>query len=374
MKKVLIILGTRPEAIKFAPVIHKLNEYSEQFETAVCSTGQHSEMLYQVVDYFDLKLDYDLKLMKTGQTLSGLTSALASRLSDVIDEFGPDIILVQGDTTTAFMGALIGYYHQIKVGHVEAGLRTDNKFAPFPEEMNRRLAGVLTDYHFAPTDKARNALLKEGVDPSTINLSGNTVIDALLYTLAKNKLAQPSLDELEKVLDQGRKIVLITGHRRENFGDGFYSICNAIRELADTFPEVNFIYPVHLNPNVQKPVYEILGDHDNIYLVPPMGYVSFVRLMNESHIVLTDSGGIQEEAPSLGKPVLVMRDETERQEAVDAGTAILVGTDKDKIIYEVSRLLTNDEAWNTMSSITNPFGDGNSAQRIVDFLIKVLDD
>ena len=370
MKKVLVVFGTRPEAIKLAPVIHELKAHPSKFNVAACTTGQHKEMLYQVCDYFDLTLDYDLKLMIKGQTLSGLTAALALKLPEVISEFRPDIILVQGDTTSAFVGALSGYYHQVEVGHVEAGLRSDNKFAPFPEEMNRRLAGVLTDHHFPPTERAKNMLLNEGVEESRILVTGNTVIDALHYTLEKIKNSPPSLGSLEEIITNGNKKVLITGHRRENFGEGFSNICQAIRELAHRFKTVDFIYPVHLNPNVQKPVYETLGNLDNVFLVPPMNYLSFVRLLNEAHLVLTDSGGIQEEAPSLGKPVLVMREVTERQEAVEAGTAILVGTDKDKIINESSRLLNDNEAWNTMSRRDNPFGDGNAAQRIADYLLR----
>lgn len=371
MKIVLTIIGTRPEAIKLAPVIHVLQGKPEKYDCKVCLTGQHKEMLYQAVEYFDVKADYDLKLMKTGQTLSQITAALVENLQQVLDELKPDIILVQGDTTSAFIGGLSGYYNKIKVGHVEAGLRTDNKFAPFPEEMNRRLVGVLADYHFAPTERAQNALVREGVSPENIIVTGNTVIDALFYTLNKIEDNPPHLDGLEELLDLDKKIILITGHRRENFGEGFLNICKAIRTIANRYKDVNLIYPVHLNPNVQKPVYEILGDVPNIFLVNPMGYVPFVKLMNASHIVLTDSGGIQEEAPSLGKPVLVMRDVTERQEAVEAGTAILVGTNVEKIIDEVSRLIMNESAWQEMSNLKNPFGDGMSAQRIEEFLSKL---
>lgn len=373
MKNVLVILGTRPEAIKLAPVIHELNKFPEQFKTAVCATGQHSEMLYQAIQHFELTLEYDLKLMKKGQTLSELTAALISKLPKVLEVFCPDIILVQGDTTTAFVGALTGYYYQVEIGHVEAGLRTNNKFAPFPEEMNRRLTGKLTDHHFAPTQKAKESLLNEGVDQSNILITGNTVIDALFYTLKKNKKSLPSLGKLESVLANGHKKVLITGHRRENFGEGFFNICQAIQDLAQRFDNVDFIYPVHLNPNVQEPVYNILENKKNIHLIPPVGYTPFVRLMNEAHIILTDSGGIQEEAPSLGKPVLVMRDVTERPEAVEAGTSILVGTDKNKIFNEASKLLTDTDAWSAMSHIDNPFGDGKASQRIVDYLDKNQD-
>ncbi len=368
MKKVLVIVGTRPEVIKMAPVIQALYSQSDIFITKVCSTGQHSEMLYQAVEYFDINLDYDLKLMKKEQTLSRITAALAKYLPAVLEDFSPHIILVQGDTTSAFVGGLAGYYQQIQIGHVEAGLRTENKFAPFPEEMNRRLLGVLTDHHFAPTQRAKHALLREGIDESRIVVTGNTVIDALFYTLKKNETSPPSLGNLEPVISNGRKMILITGHRRENFGEGFKNICEAIRKLALEFSDTAFIYPVHLNPNVQNPVYKILGGLDNIYLVSPMGYVPFVRLMNAAHIILTDSGGIQEEASSLGKPVLVMREVTERLEAVESGNALLVGTDTSEIFREASRLLTDSAAWNAMSNMSSPFGDGKAAMRIVEYL------
>jgi len=371
VKKILVILGTRPEVIKLAPVIHTLKAAPQQFDVTVCATGQHNEMLYQVLDYFDIIPDIDLKLMKSGQTLSELTAALIARLPAVFEQSRPDVTLVQGDTTTSMTGGLVSYYYQTAVGHVEAGLRTGDKFAPFPEELNRRLLSTLTDYHFAPTQKAADALRREGVEEKSILLTGNTVIDALLYTVAKNEKNRPSLGELDTVLAGEERIVLITGHRRENFGQGFRDICRAIHELASSYKNVQFIYPVHLNPNVQKPVYEILGDLSNIHLVPPIGYVPFVRLMSAAHLILTDSGGIQEEAPSLGKPVLVMREKTERQEAVEAGTAKLVGTDCAKIVREVKRLLDDPGAWDAMSRIKNPFGDGNAAQRICDFLIKI---
>ncbi len=368
MKRILVIIGTRPEVIKMAPVVQALCNQSDIFETKVCSTGQHNEMLYQAVEYFDINLDYDLKLMKKEQTLSQITAALAKFLPDVLEDFKAHTILVQGDTTSAFIGGLVGYYQQIQVGHVEAGLRTENKFAPFPEEMNRRLLGVLTDHHFAPTQRAKQALLQEGVEESRIVVTGNTVIDALFYILKKNEVSTPSLGHLEPVISNGRKMVLITGHRRENFGEGFKNICEAIHKLALEFKDIALIYPVHLNPNVQDPVYRILGKLDNVYLVPPMGYVPFVRLLNAAHIVLTDSGGIQEEASSLGKPVLVMREVTERLEAVESGNALLVGTDKSEIFKEASRLLTDSAAWNAMSKISNPFGDGKAAMRIVEYL------
>ncbi len=371
MKRILVIVGTRPEVIKMAPVIKALRSQPDIFETKVCSTGQHAEMLYHTIEYFDIKLDYDLKLMKEGQTLSQLTAALVKHLPVVFEDFHPHIILIQGDTTSAFVGGLVSYYQQIQIGHIEAGLRTENKYAPFPEEMNRRLVGILSDHHFAPTQRAKQALLHEGVEESQIIVTGNTVIDALFYILKKIEKSPPSLGHLDPIIANGQKIILITGHRRENFGEGFKNICEAIRTLAQELNDIVLIYPVHLNPNVQKPVYKILGKLPNVYLVPPMGYVPFVRLMNAAYIVLTDSGGIQEEAPSLGKPVLVMREVTERQEAVEAGTALLVGADKSKIVYEASRLSTDKAAWNAMSKINNPFGDGKAASRIVDYLAKL---
>ncbi len=367
-KKILIVMGTRPEAIKLSPVIHALQERKDVAETRVCLTGQHKEMLYQAIEHFDIDPDYDLKLMKKDQTLFELSAALIANLDEVLENYKPDLILVQGDTTTAFMGGLAGYYKHIQVGHVEAGLRTANKFAPFPEEMNRRLAGVLADHHFAPTERSKAALMREGVCESSIIVTGNTVLDALLYTLIKVKKNPPVLNGLEEIMNSGRQIVLITGHRRENFGEGFTNICRAIRLLAEKFKDTEFIYPVHLNPNVQEPVYSIVGNLSNVHLISPISYVPFVRLMSAAHVILTDSGGIQEEAPSLGKPVLVMRDTTERQEAVEAGTAILVGTDQDKIVAEVSRLLTDQKAWEVMSNIKNPFGDGISSKRIVSYI------
>jgi UDP-N-acetylglucosamine 2-epimerase (non-hydrolysing) len=370
-KKILILMGTRPEAIKLAPVFYALKEKNHFFETRICLTGQHQEMLHQAIQHFEITPDYDMKLMKKGQTLFELTASLVSNLDRVLNTCKPDMILVQGDTTTAFVGGLAGYYKQIQVGHVEAGLRTTDKFAPFPEEMNRRLVSVLADHHFAPTHRAKKALLKEGVRESAIIVTGNTVIDALIFTLKKVSEKLPHIPGLEDILVTGRKIVLITGHRRENFGEEFNNICGAIQTLSVEFRDVVFIYPVHLNPNVQGPVYSMLGALPNVYLLPPLGYLPFVRLMSASHIILTDSGGIQEEAPSLGKPVLVMRETTERPEAVDSGTAILVGTKKEEIIEEASRLLTDEIAWEIMSKTENPFGDGKSAHRIVEYIERI---
>ena len=367
-KSILIVIGTRPEIIKMAPVIHELYKRSKAFDTKVCLTGQHRELLDQSLQFLNIRTDYDLNIMRKGQTLSGLTMAILNSLPDIVEHAKPQLILVQGDTTTAFASALVGRYHDVQVGHVEAGLRTYNKYAPFPEEINRCLITVLTDYHFAPTPRAKRALIREGVKESDIVVTGNTVVDAILDILERIRTSPPSVGELEGIISNGRKIVLITGHRRESFGKGFENICMAIRSLAQDYDNIDFIYPVHLNPNVQKPVFSILGDLPNVYLVAPLGYVPFVRLMSMSHIILTDSGGIQEEAPSIGKPVLVMREATERPEAAEAGTAILVGTNKDKIVKEVSRLLTDDTAWNRMSNIANPFGDGKAAKRIVDYL------
>lgn len=367
-KRILIVVGTRPEIIKMAPVIHELYKRSTAFDTEVCLTGQHRELLDQSMQFFNVSADYDLNIMRKGQTLTGLTVAILNSLSNIIEHAKPQLILVQGDTTTAFASALVGRYHDVQIGHVEAGLRTYNKYAPFPEEINRCLIGVLADHHFAPTPRAKQALIREGIKESSIVVTGNTVVDAILDILKKIKVSPPSLGELDRIVSNGRRIVLITGHRRESFGKGFENICMAIRSLAQNFDRFDFIYPVHLNPNVQRPVFSILGDVPNVYLVSPLGYVPFVRLMSMSHIILTDSGGIQEEAPSIGKPVLVMREATERPEAAEAGTAILVGTDKDKIVREASELLLDDARRSEMSKISNPFGDGKAAKRIANYL------
>ena len=371
MKKILLVVGTRPEAIKLAPVFHELRNRSDVFKTHVCLTGQHREMLYQAVDYFEIEVNYDLKAMKNNQNLSELTATLANNFQKVVDAFRPQLILVQGDTTSALVGALAGYYNRVQVGHIEAGLRSMNKFSPFPEELNRKLIAVLADHHFAPTRGAEQTLLSEGVLESRIIRTGNTVIDALFFTLKKIEKSPPSLGSLEFVVNNGHKVTLITGHRRENFGEGLENICDAIRKLAEKFDDVIFIYAVHLNPNVQKPVSQILGNLRNVYLVPPLGYVPFVHLLSSAHLVITDSGGIQEEAPSLGKPVLVTREVTERPEAVEAGTAILVGTDQRMIFSEASRLLENDGERTMMTGVSNPFGDGQAARRIVEYISKL---
>ncbi|MEW5803017.1 MAG: UDP-N-acetylglucosamine 2-epimerase (non-hydrolyzing) [bacterium] len=373
MKKVLAVIGTRPEAIKMAPVIKILRERQRTFEIRVCVTGQHRELLDQVIQYLPILVDYDLDIMRKGQNLSQLTAIILNSFHRVLEDFEPQIILIQGDTTTALVGALTGYYNRIKVGHVEAGLRTLHKYAPFPEEINRRLIGVLADYHFAPTERAKQSLLCEGIDEKTVLVTGNTVIDALFLTIEKIRHSPPPIGEIESVITSDRKIVLITGHRRENFGEGFRNICEAIQLLARKFPGIAFIYPVHLNPNVQKPVFEFLGNLDNVHLIPPLVYPAFVRLMNLAYIIITDSGGIQEEAPSLGKPVLVMRNVTERPEAIEAGTTRLVGVDKESIVNEVSRLLVDPGIRNAMSHRGNPYGDGTAAVKIADYLENVLD-
>lgn len=370
MKKILIVFGTRPEAIKMAPVVKAFKKAKDDFETKVCVTAQHREMLDQVLTFFDIVPDYDLNLMKPNQNLFSLTGDILNGLKPVLDEFKPDVVLVHGDTTTSTSAALAAFYAGAKVGHVEAGLRTHNKLAPFPEELNRQLTGRIADYHFAPTEKSRQNLLNELVDPATITVTGNTVIDALLESVERVKNAQNnSVIESLKTLVGSDDVVLVTGHRRENFGEGFLNICAALKEIASNF-KGQVIYPVHLNPNVQKPVQELLGDIENVKLIAPLPYEAFVWMMNRSKLIITDSGGVQEEAPSLGKPVLVMRNTTERPEAVDAGTVILVGTNKEKIVAEALDLLNNEERYMKMTSLHNPYGDGKSAQRIVEFLKK----
>jgi UDP-N-acetylglucosamine 2-epimerase (non-hydrolysing) len=371
VKRVLLVFGTRPEAIKMAPLALKLQQNIEDFEIKVCVTGQHRQMLDQVLELFNLKPDFDLNLMKPGQTLSDVTSGVLKGLEQVFEQWKPDIILVHGDTATTFAASLAGYYHKIKIGHVEAGLRTGDLYSPWPEEANRQLTGVLANYHFAPTNSSYQNLIKENVNPETIIVTGNTVIDALLQV--KNKVEQDEdliqkFEQEFKFLDKSKKLVLVTGHRRENFGQGFLNICTALANLAKKYSDIQIVYPVHLNPNVQKPVNELLSGIDNIFLIQPQDYLPFVYLMNRSYLILTDSGGIQEEAPSLGKPVLVMRDTTERPEAVEAGTVRLVGTDVSTIEKSVSELLENTSLYNAMAAAHNPYGDGTSCQQIIDFL------
>ncbi|WP_105199399.1 non-hydrolyzing UDP-N-acetylglucosamine 2-epimerase [Pseudoalteromonas sp. T1lg10] len=370
--KVLTVFGTRPEAIKMAPLVHALTE-DERFDARVCVTAQHREMLDQVLELFEITPDYDLNLMKAGQTLPEVTSRILLELTPVLKEFKPDVVLVHGDTATTFAASLTAYYEQIAVGHVEAGLRTGNIYSPWPEEANRKLTGALTKFHFAPTQTSKDNLLAENYSSEAIHITGNTVIDALL--MVKDKLEsnidlQTTLQAKFPFLDANKKLVLVTGHRRESFGGGFERICEALVEVATAHPDVQIVYPVHLNPNVQEPVNRILAGVDNIKLIEPQQYLPFVYLMNRAHIILTDSGGIQEEAPSLGKPVLVMRDTTERPEAVSAGTVKLVGTDKKTIIESLNTLLTNKSAYEQMSFAHNPYGDGKACQRICDALAK----
>lgn len=371
MKRVLLVFGTRPEAIKMAPLALKLQEFSQDFETKVCVTGQHRQMLDQVLELFSLKPDFDLNLMKPGQTLSDVTSGVLKGLEQVFTEWAPDLILVHGDTATTFAASLAAYYYKIKIGHVEAGLRTGDLYSPWPEEANRQLTGVLTNYHFAPTQSSYQNLMKENVDPATVVITGNTVIDALLQVKTKVEQDQQLIQKFEQefsFLDKDKKLILVTGHRRENFGQGFLNICTALANLAKKYPDIQIVYPVHLNPNVQQPINELLANIDNISLIAPQDYLPFVYLMNRSYLILTDSGGIQEEAPSLGKPVLVMRDTTERPEAVDAGTVRLVGTDISTIETAVSVLLENPEIYATMAEAHNPYGNGTACQQIIDFL------
>ncbi|PKM36182.1 MAG: UDP-N-acetylglucosamine 2-epimerase (non-hydrolyzing) [Gammaproteobacteria bacterium HGW-Gammaproteobacteria-10] len=375
-KKILTVFGTRPEAIKMAPVVLALQQ-AEGLESLVCVTAQHRQMLDQVLNLFDIKPDYDLDLMAPNQDLFDITSKVLLGLRDVLREAQPDIVLVHGDTTTCFAAGLAAFYQNIKLGHVEAGLRTGNLRAPFPEEANRTLVGRITDYHFAPTQSSKNNLLAEGVPEQNIVVTGNTVIDALLIVRDKvigepDSIWQEKFGEplFKTICDSSRKLILITGHRRENFGQGFIDLCNAIKELAQKHPDWDLIYPVHLNPNVQKPVYEILDQLDNVYLIAPLDYEPFVWIMNRSDLILTDSGGIQEEGPSLGKPVLVMREVTERPEAVDAGTVLLVGTDKEKIVSGVEKVLLDDEVYARMSKAHNPYGDGHACEKIIQTLLK----
>lgn len=370
--KVLTVFGTRPEAIKMAPLAIKLNS-DARFESRLCVTAQHREMLDQVLGLFELVPDYDLDIMKPGQGLTEVTANILKGLKEVYKDFKPDIVLVHGDTATTFAASLAAYYQQIPVGHVEAGLRTGDLYSPWPEEGNRKLTGVLSSLHFAPTETSKQNLLKEHVQPENITVTGNTVIDALLEVIKKldtdTDLAG-SLKEKFPFLDQNKKMVLVTGHRRESFGGGFERICKALATIANNYPDIQIVYPVHLNPNVQEPVNRLLNKSDNIHLIEPQDYLPFVYLMNQSSIILTDSGGIQEEAPSLGKPVLVMRDTTERPEAVEAGTVKLVGTKVDVLVEAISELLDNNVIYDAMSVAHNPYGDGQACKRILDALSK----
>ena len=391
MKKIMLVFGTRPEAIKMAPLVKKFQEQSDRIETIVCVTGQHRQMLDQVLDLFEIKPDFDLNIMKAGQDLYDVTSRVLLGMRDVLREAKPDVVLVHGDTTTSTAAALAAFYQQIPVGHVEAGLRTHNIYSPWPEEMNRLITGRIASFHFAPTPLSRKNQIREAIPDQQILVTGNTVIDALYWVVDKIKQDQTLDAQLAHILkeagydvdrlDGGRRLVLITGHRRENFGEGFIHMCTAIRDLAHRYPSVDFVYPMHLNPNVRRPIQQVFegldslssgegwGEAGNLFFIEPLEYLSFVYLMEKSTVVLTDSGGIQEEAPGLGKPVLVMRDTTERPEALDAGTVKLVGTDYDKIVSEVSLLLDDPQAYAAMSQAVNPYGDGEACGRIVNALL-----
>lgn len=380
MKTILLVFGTRPEAIKMAPLVKAFRKHPDQFRSLVCSTGQHREMLDQVLELFEIKPDYDLNIMKPGQDLYDVTTRVLLGMRSILEECRPDIVLVHGDTTTSYAAALAAFYRSIPVGHVEAGLRTHDVYSPWPEEMNRQLTGRVATYHFAPTQTSREHLLQENVAEHRITVTGNTVIDALQWVTGKIRSDETLQASLASSLRQagydvrrlagGKKLVLVTGHRRENFGDGFLSICRAIRDLARNYPDADFVYPMHLNPRVREPIHEIFEkhseSHDNVFFIEPLEYLSFVFLMEKAYIVLTDSGGIQEEAPGLGKPVLVMRDTTERPEALDAGTVKLVGTDYYKIISGVSLLLEDACTYEVMSRAVNPYGDGRACARIIE--------
>lgn len=374
MKKNLIVFGTRPEAIKMAPLVKAFESENDHFITKVCITAQHREMLDQVLDFFEIKPDYDLDLMKPNQNLYSLTADIITELKPILEEFKPDYVYVHGDTTTTMATSIAAFYSGAQVCHVEAGLRTFNKRSPFPEEINRSIAGRISDFHFAPTQTSRQNLLNENIADKSVIVTGNTVIDALEFSNSKvnsPNFSDIEIENLKPVLDNSKKLILVTGHRRENHGQGFINICSALKQIALENPDTQIIYPVHLNPNVQKPVYELLGDIDNIMLIKPLSYPAFVWLMSKAYLIITDSGGVQEEAPSLGKPVLVMRDTTERPEAVDAGTVLLVGTDTNKIIQETNNLLNNVDNYNAMSMLHNPYGDGTACKKIVDH-IKLL--
>ena len=382
MKKILLTFGTRPEAIKMAPLVKELQKYPDKFKTYVCVTGQHREMLDQVLELFEIKPDFDLNIMKQGQDLYDITANVLLGFKNVLNEVKPDLVLVHGDTTTSTVAALAAFYQQILVGHVEAGLRTYNIYSPFPEEMNRQITSKIAKYHFSPTPLSKANLIKEGVNENDTYITGNTVIDALFMVLDKIKSDSMVEQNLRNIiatkgynmsrLKEHKKIVLITGHRRENFGEGFINICKGIKKLVTKYEDVDFIYPMHLNPNVREPIRSVFGEnlnaYKNIFFIEPLEYLSFVYLMEKSFLVLTDSGGIQEEAPSLGKPVLVMRETTERPEALDAGTVKLVGTNSSKIFDEVSKLIDDEDYYKSMSQASNPYGDGLSSKRIVEIL------
>jgi UDP-N-acetylglucosamine 2-epimerase len=367
--KILVAIGTRPEAIKLAPLVHEFAA-RDDIEVEVCATAQHRQMLDQVLELFGISPTYDLDLMAPDQSLSELAGRILTRFDQVILAAKPDIVVVQGDTTTTFGCALAAFHRRVPVAHVEAGLRTGNRFSPFPEEINRRLTSAVTDWHFAPTERGRTALLAESYPDESIHVVGNTVIDALRLKVEQVRAETDAFAARFSFLPAGSRMVLITCHRRENFGDGLKNICTAVAELAGAYPDVHFVYPVHLNPNVQGPVNALLGGLANVHLIPPQDYLNFIWLMDRSHLVLTDSGGVQEEAPSLGTPVVVMRDTTERMEAIEAGTAVLVGSDAGAIVAAARRLLDDEKAWAAMASVANPFGDGHSCARIADILTR----
>ncbi len=371
-RKILLVFGTRPEAIKMAPLVKAFEANQDNFDARVCVTAQHREMLDQVLEFFEITPDYDLNLMKPNQSLNSVTADILMEMKPILEEFKPDYVLVHGDTATSTAAALAAYFSQCKVGHVEAGLRTFNKWSPFPEEMNRQITGRIADVHFAATPQSKENLLKEAIASETIVVTGNTVIDALKESIKKVNsefFTNKEIENLKKILNPNKDFILVTGHRRENFGEGFINICNALKNIVEQRPNTQIIYPVHLNPNVQQPVNELLTGVQNIHLIAPLSYPSFVWAMDKSKLIITDSGGVQEEAPSLGKPVLVMRDTTERPEAVEAGTALLVGTDRAKIFRETIDLLENTARYAMMSNIENPYGDGKACQRIIQFLI-----
>jgi len=374
MKKILIVFGTRPEAIKMVPLIKEFKKYND-FEIKICVSAQHRQMLDQVLNLFEIKPDYDLDIMRANQDLYDISSRVLLGMRDVMKDFCPNVVLVHGDTTTSFVGALAAFYQKIKIGHVEAGLRTNDLYSPFPEEANRQITGVLADFHFAPTQSSKQNLIKENKNPNSIIVTGNTVIDTLFLMIEKIEKNVNLRDEITSILrlkysnfGSERKFILVTGHRRENFGDGFLNICDALKNIAQNNPEIDIVYPVHLNPNVQKPVTEILSNLSNVYLIDPLEYEKFVYLMSKSFFIITDSGGIQEEAPSLGKPVLVTRDTTERPEALQSGTVKLVGTNKNIIIKEAQNLILQKDEFEKMSKANNPYGDGKASERIVEFL------
>mgnify|MGYP006080518429 CR=1 FL=1 len=370
-KKNLIVFGTRPEAIKMAPLVNRFL-INDNFETKVCVTGQHREMLDQVLDFFEIIPNYDLRLMKPNQNLYQLTGEVIAGLKPILESFKPDFVFVHGDTTTTMATCIAGFYSGAKICHIEAGLRTNNMLSPFPEEMNRQVAGRLASYHFAPTVKSQENLLRENISIENTLITGNTVIDALMESSSRVEgLDNERIVELKKSIDFDKRILLVTGHRRENHGQGFINICEALKEIATNNPSIEIVYPVHLNPNVLKPVNQLLSNIKNIHLVRPLPYPTFVWLMNKSYLIITDSGGVQEEAPSLGKPVLVMRDTTERPEAVEAGTVILVGTNKSKIVSVTQELLDDSDKYRSMSSLHNPYGDGKACERIIEFMLKL---